>query len=59
MWKRQLTILPWVKLSSLLVFMGVLLVLMAFIPDMRFTLGVGSAWILLLYLGYRMKVSLT
>lgn len=38
-----------------LTFMLVLLVLMSFIPDMRFALIVGPIWILLLYIGYRLK----
>lgn len=41
--------------TLVLVFMGVLLVLMTFIPDMRFALVVGPIWILILYLGYRWK----
>lgn len=42
--------------SFALLFMVVMLVLMSFIPDMRFALLVGPFWILLLYFGYRFKL---
>lgn len=57
---KQLTFkMPAHKLLSsiALLFMLVLLVLMSFIPDMRFALIVGPIWILLLYIGYRLKKS--
>lgn len=38
-----------------LLFLGMILVLMYFIPDMRFALIIGPLWLLLLYIGFRIK----
>ncbi|WP_425801042.1 amino acid permease [Desulfitobacterium sp. Sab5] len=55
---KQLTFkMPAHKLLSgfALLFLGMILVLMYFIPDMRFALIIGPLWLLLLYISFRMK----
>lgn len=57
---KQLTFkMPAHKLLSVcaLLFLGMILVLMYFIPDMRFALIIGPLWLLLLYAGFRIKSS--
>ena len=38
-----------------LVFLAMVIVLMAYIPDMAYSLYIGPVWILILYIGYRLK----
>lgn len=41
-----------------LVFLTMVVVLMAYIPDMAYSLYIGPVWILILYIGYKVKGSL-
>lgn len=49
--------LPFHKVLSgiALAFLGLVLVLMGFIPDMRIALFVGPVWLLILYIGYKLS----
>ena len=38
-----------------LVFLGMVVVLMAYIPDMAYSLYIGPAWIVILYIGYKLR----
>ncbi|MHB8074263.1 amino acid permease [Desulfosporosinus fructosivorans] len=38
-----------------LVFLGMVVVLMAYIPDMAYSLYIGPIWILILYVGYKLR----
>ncbi|HEY8911209.1 MAG TPA: amino acid permease [Desulfosporosinus sp.] len=49
--------LPFYPLSNYvtLVFLAMVVVLMAYIPDMTYSLYIGPVWILILYIGYKVK----
>ncbi|WP_174275437.1 amino acid permease [Desulfosporosinus orientis] len=49
--------LPFCPISNYvtLAFLGVVIILMAYIPDMVYSLYIGPVWILILYIGYKLR----
>ena len=49
--------MPWYPISNYLAlaFLAMVVVLMAFIPDMVYSLYVGPIWIIILYIGFKLK----
>lgn len=49
--------LPWFPIANYIVlaFLAMIVVLMAYIPDYRFSLYVGPVWILILYIGHKLR----